>query len=329
VASRERLAWFDCRATRERSGREGGVTTLPLFGRRPVLPVFRSPFASAVVATIVATAAPAAAWAHSSGSLKLTLCATWRQLAGYRSDTAAWIALTVPLERIASPRAATGAISGDPETSPPPREPTNMRPSASKDGAVSPHAPSPPAPSRTQPSRAPLFRLSSRLARQVVRAALRAAGRSSAERWLDGLATRSRTSSLLPELRLRAGRTVAESLRLSPTTSDPYRFVQAGGTDLFFDAQLTWDLDRLVFANEELAIERLKQQRDAADAALVRRVLDALFAWQRAAAECADRGLSVDERSDCTLRALEAAITLDVLTGGWFTESMTGGTSQP
>jgi hypothetical protein len=158
-----------------------------------------------------------------------------------------------------------------------------------------------------------------------VRAALRAAGRASAERWLDGLDSRSRTSSLLPQLRLRGGRTVAESLRLSPTMSDPYRFVQAGGTDVFFDAQLTWDLDRLVFASEELAIERLKQQRDAADAALVRRVLEALFAWQRAVAECASLGLSVDERSDCTLRTLEMTVTLDVLTDGWFTATQVGG----
>jgi hypothetical protein len=157
-----------------------------------------------------------------------------------------------------------------------------------------------------------------------VRAALRAAGRASAERWLDGLDSRSRTSSLLPQLRLRGGRTVAESLRLSPTVSDPYRFVQAGGTDLFFDAQLTWNLDRLVFASEELAIERLKQQRDAADAALVRRVLETLFAWQRAVADCASPGLSVDERSDCTLRTLETTVTLDVLTDGWFTDTQAG-----
>jgi hypothetical protein len=251
----------------------------------------------------------------------VTLSATWRQLYGYRSDQAAWLSVTLPLERMASPRSAAGAISEEASSEAPADAPS---PAPSPPPEAAPDAPQRPR-AEPKPSQAPLFRLSSRLARQTVRAALRAAGRASAERWLDGLDSRSRTSSLLPQLRLRGGRTVAESLRLSPTMSDPYRFVQAGGTDMFFDAQLTWDLDRLVFASEELAIERLKQQRDAADAALVRRVLEALFAWQRAVAECASLGLSVDERSDCTLRTLEMTVTLDVLTDGWFTETQVGG----
>ena len=284
--------------------------------------LLRGSASCAVCAALLSRPAPAAAWERASyapGSFTVTLSATWRQLAGYRSDQAAWLSVTLPLERMASPRSGAGAIS---------EETSSEAPADAPSSAPSPEA-TPDAPQRPsaapKPTRAPLYRLSSRLARQTVRAALRAAGRASAERWLDGLDSRSRTSSLLPQLRLRGGRTVAESLRLSPTMSDPYRFVQAGGTDVFFDAQLTWDLDRLVFASEELAIERLKQQRDAADAALVRRVLEALFAWQRAVAECASLGLSVDERSDCTLRTLEMTVTLDVLTDGWFTATQVGG----
>jgi hypothetical protein len=125
-------------------------------------------------------------------------------------------------------------------------------------------------------------------------------------------------SAALPELRLRAAHSTDESLRLAPTTSDPYRYTQSGGADLAFEARLTWKLDRLVFADEELGVERLRGQRAAGRAQLVKQVLAALFAWQRAELRRLDPELSTEARVEAALRALEAVITLDVLTGGWF-----------
>jgi hypothetical protein len=113
---------------------------------------------------------------------------------------------------------------------------------------------------------------------------------------------------------------VDESLRLSPTASDPYRFIQAGGRDLFFDAQLSWKLDRLVFSGDELGTERLRRQREENARALVERVLKAFFAWHEALLRSRDPLLEPMEQELRNLEALQAAITLDVLTGGWFIE---------
>jgi hypothetical protein len=122
----------------------------------------------------------------------------------------------------------------------------------------------------------------------------------------------------LPELRLRGARTTDESLRLTPTTSDPYRYTQAGGSSLTFEARLTWKLDRLVFADEEIDVEKLRGQRAAAARTLVREVLRMLVLWQRASVRAADTELAPDERLDALLDALEAEAALDVLTDGWF-----------
>ncbi len=158
------------------------------------------------------------------------------------------------------------------------------------------------------------------LARAAVRAALRAHGYPAARRRLSSMASRARVSATLPEVRLRAARTNDESLRLTPTSADPYRYTRAGGSTLWFEARLTWKLDRLVFADEELAVERLRQRRDKARLELVQHVLAALFAWQRALVKAADTSLLPNERTLAELDAIEAEATLDVLTGGWFSK---------
>jgi len=55
-------------------------------------------------------------------------------------------------------------------------------------------------------------------------------------------------------------------------------------------------------------------------ARLAQQVLRALFDWQRAELKQRDPELSPDEQAEAALRALEAIVTLDVLTGGWFSE---------
>ncbi len=140
--------------------------------------------------------------------------------------------------------------------------------------------------------RAPSPRTSSllvtpRLAHATIRAALRAGSRARTESRYGSLASRARASAALPVLRLRATRTTDESLRLTPTSSDPYRYTQAGGASLALEAQATWNLDRAVFADEELQVEHLRRLRAQQDARLVEDVLRALFAWQRAVVDAA------------------------------------------
>jgi hypothetical protein len=51
---------------------------------------------------------------------------------------------------------------------------------------------------------------------------------------------------------------------------------------------------------------------------LVGKVLDALFAWQRARLKLAALDLSPEEGLELELKVFEAEARLDVLTGGWF-----------
>jgi hypothetical protein len=121
-----------------------------------------------------------------------------------------------------------------------------------------------------------------KLSRDTVRQALSIAGASEEAERLDSLAARARSSAVLPDLRLRAARSDDQALRLAPTVNDPNRYTVADGTDFLLEASATWHLSRLVFANEEVAVSRIRLEREKARALLVERVLQRLLAWRRA-----------------------------------------------
>jgi hypothetical protein len=238
------------------------------------------------------------------GSLELSAGAGYTRLYDGRRELGALVTLSLPLDRAARPR----LVLSEPTR----RDKTNDDPPPAAPASAS----------------APLV-LSPALAHATLRAAFRAAGRASALARLGGLATRARASAVLPELRLRAARTIDDSLRLAPTSQDPYRYTRAGAVSVTLEGRATWRLDRLVFADEELRIERLRAQRARADAKLAEDVLRALFAWQRAlvAVERADSDPEGPEAAE--LRLLEAEVRLDVLTGGWFSETVLNKAQMP
>src|SRR5690606_9595597 len=80
----------------------------------------------------------------------------------------------------------------------------------------------------------------------------------------------------------------------------------------------TWNLDRLVFASEELRVEHLRQQHAEAMDRLVLGVLKHLFVWQRARARLAAGDLDPESELALALDAFEAELALDVLTEGFF-----------
>jgi hypothetical protein len=153
----------------------------------------------------------------------------------------------------------------------------------------------------------------------VVASALRAAGLGAADAAIDRMISRARWSATLPEVRLR-GSTVdsaRQSATLSPT-SDPTGFYDSLGDSRLVEARLIWRLDRLLFAEDEPGLERLRVEHREAKLRLSARVLEVLFQWQRA---ILDRDLSAEgtrEHLEATLRATEAEASLDVLTAGWF-----------
>lgn len=244
------------------------------------------------------------------GTLAVGVEATLHMSSQQRTSFGAMAFLVVPFERLAAPPRRALVLS-------PPLDPgrtADLQPVAEP-----PPAPAPPPPS-TEPPPAPL--LSPELARGAVRAALRTAKLDDAERRLDSLASRARTSALLPELRLRATRAIDESESLAPTEYDPTRRTATGGTSTWLEARATFRLDRLVFADDELAIEKLRITRAAERGRLVAKVLELLDTWQRARTAEADPAAAPDARARASLAAAASEASLDVLTGGWFSKAI-------
>ncbi len=202
------------------------------------------------------------------------------------------VALTASLEALAAPRLLRRAASSG----------------AEDDAAEVEQEKAPP----------PRPALTGRLARACVRAALAAARSGARLGDLDDLETRARVSGLAPELRLRLAHQLDEDQALAPTEYDPERVTAAGGTSLWLEARATFRLDRLVFADEEVAIERLRMERERADRALSEEVTRVLAAWQRADARSRDEALEAAPRFEAELEAAAAEARLDVLTDGWF-----------
>jgi hypothetical protein len=164
--------------------------------------------------------------------------------------------------------------------------------------------------------------LSSALARATVAAASRAADAAASPAALDSMLARTRSSASLPEVRLAAGTSRDQSQRLAPTVSDPGKFTQDGGRDLWFEARLTWRLEHVLFSHDEIAIERLKAQALEDRRRLLRQVLEALMDWQRARRALRSELLSEEERQAAELRELDALLRLDAWTDGWFSRHL-------
>ena len=177
---------------------------------------------------------------------------------------------------------------------------------------------------RQRPARAGEKAVAPALTPSLVRATLartyRAQGADEADGRLESLDARSRWSAALPELRLRAARATDESQRLAPTIEDPYRYTRDGGTDVAFEVRLTWRLSGLVFDASEVSVERIRSDRAQRRAELRREVLKLLFAWQRARIVADDVDSMEEERQEAALTQIEAELTLNALTGGWFNE---------
>jgi hypothetical protein len=191
-------------------------------------------------------------------------------------------------------------------------------PASAEQGGAAP-APAPPLASEApkEPIAIPVI-VSPDAARSAVHAALRRAKLLDPAARVDALASRARSSALLPELRFRVSRLVDEEQQLSPTQYDAGRITASGGTSLWLEARATWRLDRLMFTDDEVALERMRHDRYEAQAKMTEKVLTLLFAWQKARALELSPGKSPEARLTARLAAIEAEASLDVLTDGWF-----------
>ncbi|MFT3768024.1 MAG: hypothetical protein QM820_21450 [Minicystis sp.] len=215
-------------------------------------------------------------------------------------------------------RPAPPADHGDP---PPAAPPPSLKPPPRARAETPPSPPKlPPAPPAAVPPplRIPVV-ITPDAARGAVDAALRKAHLADPDARLDAMASRTRTSAALPELRLRVLRSVDQGQTLSPTEYDANRTTATGGSSFWMEARATWRLDRLIFADEEVALERMRHERAEARAKLTSRVLKLLFEWQRALALADNPAASPEENLAARLHALEAEAEIDLLTDGWLT----------
>ncbi len=270
------------------------------------------------------------------------------------SGFAAMLVLGLPLDRLAPRPRARAAIAEAPapgaeprapapkpapariplELKPSPRMPLELKPSPRPPRGEAPLPAPPPklAPAGDDAAPPPLripAAVTPAVARAAVNAALRRAQLVDPAAQIDALAGRAHRAALLPELRLRVSRTMDEGQTLSPTEYDPTRRTATGGTSLWLEARATWRLDRLLFADEELAFERLREHRAEQQARLSARVLERLFLWQKATALAEDPAASPEENLAARLHALEAEAELGLLTGGWFAAWRAGAAEVP
>jgi outer membrane protein TolC len=143
--------------------------------------------------------------------------------------------------------------------------------------------------------------------------ALEAAKQTSPERTRE-LVRRARLSGLVPTLKLGAQRGLQQDLSAS-SGGTTERTNASLGDDLSFDATLTFELPRLVFAAEEvrlLSVDRwLAQDRRK----LVEEVIKLYFQWRRLRKEQA-QAATPDEELQLSLD--ETVAMLDALTAGAF-----------
>ncbi|MBL8606348.1 MAG: hypothetical protein JNL38_03470, partial [Myxococcales bacterium] len=181
-----------------------------------------------------------------------------------------------------------------------------------------------PSPEVTPPAPAPPGRaiVTPALAREVVAAAWRAASLPASDARLESVVRRARWSAALPEARLRVAQSVDDRMSLGGEVGDDTpRAYSMQGTRSSYEARLTWRLDRLVFADEEPAVERMRHDQELTRLRIAGQVLEALFAWQRAvidAREASRADPSSREALDAGVRVAEADALLDVLTGGFW-----------
>lgn len=253
--------------------------------------------------------------AHGRASTWLTLGGFARVAEGARPDVGGLAVLGVAFDRLAARdagaarstamrgallAASTAAWAGPPSSGPPP---------AAVAVAVAGRLP-----------------VTAAVARQAVVAAWRASGLGKDDAMLDAVLARARASAILPELRLRAARVLTDTDRLDDPTAPPGTSAALGWeterTSLWLEARATWRLDRLLYADEEVAAERLRVDRSEARARTAARVLTELSQWQRAWVD--ERGApgGSPDASDAEIRMNEAEAALDVLTAGWFSAWM-------
>jgi hypothetical protein len=230
-----------------------------------------------------------------------------RELLSGKSDIGGMLVVGLPFDRLSAGPVHRIADPPSPSAAPPLPSPASTR-----DGLGVTSRPSSPAPLIAQS-----------LARNCVAAAWRASGLGVDDSRLDSMVARSRASAILPETRVRAMRLWDDASHTTTlATTDSMNYYAAIGANLVLELRLTWRLDRLVYAGDEPSLERARLDRLDARSRLATRTLEGLFAWARAKLDAGDAEAGSREEAEARLQLAETEATLDVLTGGWFSDAV-------
>ncbi len=153
--------------------------------------------------------------------------------------------------------------------------------------------------------------------RDVVRMAIKAARHSGPGR-AEQLARRARLAGLVPQLKLGARRGLQQDQSSTSTLSDD-RVNASLGDDLTVEAGLTFQLDRLVFAPEEVRLLAVERWLAADRRKLVEDVVRLFFRRERLVQE-RDSAAADDTALDADIAELEAL--LDAYTENQFTAAL-------
>jgi hypothetical protein len=181
--------------------------------------------------------------------------------------------------------------------------------------AVTAVAQAPGATARRVAAQAREYDRSEATAAEVVAAALRA--RLSEDR-VEELSGWARASGLVPVLRVSGRRGQALDLSAWRTTDDG-RTVLSTDDELALEASLTFDLDRLLFHPDEVAIAREQRAEDDRRMNVIRTVVQVFFERRRLMLE---RDLAGRRDLGTLVRIAELGALLDAFTGGAFNRMM-------
>lgn len=148
----------------------------------------------------------------------------------------------------------------------------------------------------------------------VVRAALHEAGLAR-EPTSDATA-RAKLSGLLPTIRFGIRRGVAQDSSLSSGTTD--RTNLSRDDDLSLDGTLTFELGRVLFAREEIALLRERRAFELDRQALIEEVVRTYFERDRLRQELAESLGTAQDRARSRQHARAAQARLDLWTAGAF-----------
>lgn len=147
--------------------------------------------------------------------------------------------------------------------------------------------------------------------RDVVRMALKAARHTDPGR-VERLVTRARLAGLMPALKVGADRALKQDLS-SSSSSEAERLAAAVADDFSFEASLTFDLPRLVFAPEEVRLLSVQRWLAGDQRKLVEDVVHLYFKRRKLIEAPAVTG---DEATERALAIAEIEAVLDAFTDG-------------